>query len=146
MFTKVQFLLQKSFCTRSFNQKEGSAIDAVAMLDQIDAEWNYCRTLGHELMNKVIDSQVEGIRLIRRIEQGISTSQQRASLYAKDSELRFALKLAEISQMIDDREDVACHVVDLLQLIESKSVPKFFVKGLLAVIKPVLKSKWFLKF
>lgn len=57
----------------------------------------------------------------------------------------FALKLAEIAKKIDDREDVAQEIVDLLHLIESKTVPKYFVKGLLAVIKPILNSKRLLK-
>lgn len=39
LFTKVQFSLQKGFCTRNFNQEEGSAVEAVAMLEQIDGEW-----------------------------------------------------------------------------------------------------------
>ncbi len=53
------------------------------------------------MMTSAVDDS-DGIEAIRRFEKGITSTDQRIALCAKDVELAFAIKLAYTARLIDN--------------------------------------------
>jgi hypothetical protein len=81
--------------------------------------------------------------LCKRVEQGIQSAQQRDEICRKDPKLKFAVKLATLSRLIEDHSasDLNVEIESLHDMIETSQVPKYFIKPLLQVIAPLLYSK-----